>query len=1147
MFPNESETQDNAFTNGGPLQKSATRQRREEVQRQDDESCMLELLEAADALLNANRRVLALAAQKDSQRSPESRTATDEVEGHGVLCPKRMLGHVLADVDVQKCAINVAEVSSRVADAVERTREQETEAIRAWEERTSMIRAARKHSPWRRYEDLKPSELRREHFNNCIDFERRSEVDVAISPDNHDNRARRNMRHDSQSSAANSFNNFELLDVDLSLVNAAPKVTFAQDEVGPRAPAVAVAPLNLSNLSFGSIAVGSGLIGAPGDWPNADNGWPSEGVIPAEHASPGHTDSRSSRTGQPSTEVSLTQPEVLLALQEPKEPPRFDVQILHRDYALLYSKANDFGEAAGEEAARSLIEVSAGEFFRKGRRCSDIWNMGAIQLGAGGFSRVELADERGGLKRKAAVKIMYKSSVTYSESRVSKEIFAMRVIALAGGHPKIVALYEVFEEEEKVCIVMERIDGGDLFSHLSDEGYYTEVTASLRVKDMLEASAFCHRLNIAHRDIKPENFVFQKPLSDLSESSELGCLKMIDFGISFYSEEPDMLTKTLIGTPHYVSPEVLFCQEYIGAEADMWSLGIIAYMLLSGAPPFDDDDLRKLVRAVKYDPVAFHGSGWVAISEPAKDFISRLLTKDPVQRMTAQEALVHPWIVDNDALTKKDLLMNVQDNIETFQRRLRWRKGINAVLARNRIMVGIWPRVVAETAADESADTSGPPAREKTQLSTQQDSQDDYSRQAFRDSLNQFVKENRARQLQSQKQRYEEARAKHEYVLRTKHNPLALKFPGPSVLSEAGMSSGSVASALSEEITGPNGQKTRKKVQGRATSSKVLVQAAKKASPSSKKNVQWKLNTQHQSGHSRRESRVVDRDARSSLDAPRGLHNAASQTAGDATTTLAGGLTNGSNINGAQSATAQRDRSFDACTTKIGSNSPASEEKHLREGDDDVHKASDSVVKYGRKNSDTSVSGLSTLEATTTGTRLYDAHSKRSAHPVSQPKAAPGGVQIAESAAIKALQSEAGRGLRRKISSPLFVRKGSVSVAHSEAPVQLRKAVSAKHLGREPREIDGLHEHALRAGSPESSSGGLIFGNVMRGVGAMLGKPRRGAVHVNDAKQSASVPFDAVDRHAPPHDAAAARPKPVVPSRPSVTSAVAPRVTKPPH
>lgn len=282
-------------------------------------------------------------------------------------------------------------------------------------------------------------------------------------------------------------------------------------------------------------------------------------------------------------------------------------------------------------------------------------------LGTGAFSEVKIAREIN-TGRKFAVKIIDKMKCRGKENMIETEVRILTKVK----HENIIQLYEMFDLDNKIYLVMELITGGELFDEIVNRGKYTEADAAKIIHKILCAIDYLHNMGIAHRDLKPENLL-------LSDKSPNGKIMISDFGLSKIFSDVEVM-KTACGTPGYVAPEVLKRQGY-GKEIDLWSLGVITYILLCGYPPFYDQnnvELFKLIMAGRY---TFDRPWWDNISETAKDFIRHLLVLDPRARYTAQQALKHPFIVKHCGVTEltaamgaleipdNNLAPNVQKNL----------------------------------------------------------------------------------------------------------------------------------------------------------------------------------------------------------------------------------------------------------------------------------------------------------------------------------------------------------------------------------------------------------------------------------------------------------------------------------------------------
>jgi len=274
----------------------------------------------------------------------------------------------------------------------------------------------------------------------------------------------------------------------------------------------------------------------------------------------------------------------------------------------------------------------------------DFYEMGH-EIGRGGFSVVVEGTDKAS-KKKYAIKCIKKATVEGDDIKLlRREIKIMKRV----DHPNILKLYEVFEDEDEFYLVMELVDGKELFDKIVEKGQYTEKDASNIVKQIVSAVAYLHENGIAHRDLKPENL-----LSAGDQESEI--VKIADFGFSKNFGEEKLMTSC--GSPGYVAPEVLTCESYDNG-VDMWSVGVIIYILLCGYPPFYADNapaLFKKIMDVKYD---FDDPSWEDVSEDAKNLIRHLLVKDPASRYTAKQCLEDPWVKGNVA---SDHVLNPDKN-----------------------------------------------------------------------------------------------------------------------------------------------------------------------------------------------------------------------------------------------------------------------------------------------------------------------------------------------------------------------------------------------------------------------------------------------------------------------------------------------------
>ncbi|WOK93429.1 CDPK-related kinase 5-like [Canna indica] len=253
-----------------------------------------------------------------------------------------------------------------------------------------------------------------------------------------------------------------------------------------------------------------------------------------------------------------------------------------------------------------------------------------------------------GKDQPVAVKVIPKAKMTTAIAieDVRREVKILRALT---GHNNLVHFYDAYEDNDNVYIIMELCEGGELLDRiLSRGGKYTEDDAKAVMVQILNVVSFCHIQGVVHRDLKPENFLF----SSKDENSQL---KAIDFGLSDFVK-PDERLNDIVGSAYYVAPEVL--HRSYSTEADVWSIGVIAYILLCGSRPFWARTESGIFKAVlKADP-SFTEPPWPSLSPEARDFVKRLLSKDPRRRMTAAQALCHPWIRNyNDIKVPLDILV----------------------------------------------------------------------------------------------------------------------------------------------------------------------------------------------------------------------------------------------------------------------------------------------------------------------------------------------------------------------------------------------------------------------------------------------------------------------------------------------------------
>ena len=230
------------------------------------------------------------------------------------------------------------------------------------------------------------------------------------------------------------------------------------------------------------------------------------------------------------------------------------------------------------------------------------------------------------------MKILLKSAITETEIK-NRTVFREVEILKTLDHPNVVKVYEYFEDEQQYYIVMEYCEGGDIFNKLKETGKLTEKYAAKIMKYLLSGLCYLHSKQIVHRDIKPENLLitYNDSLDDFN-------IKIIDFNIS--TKKSGLILKGISGTTNYMAPEVL--RGVYDEKCDIWSSGVILYLMISRALPFPSRYSEETKIAIAIGKFSFPGNLFGNISSACKDFISKLMVKNPNSRLSAKEALEHP-------------------------------------------------------------------------------------------------------------------------------------------------------------------------------------------------------------------------------------------------------------------------------------------------------------------------------------------------------------------------------------------------------------------------------------------------------------------------------------------------------------------------
>jgi calcium-dependent protein kinase len=307
-------------------------------------------------------------------------------------------------------------------------------------------------------------------------------------------------------------------------------------------------------------------------------------------------------------------------------------------------------------------------------------------LGEGSFGQVFEVQHKLTMEKRA-MKIINKYVSPLSdddEENILKEIKLLRML----DHPNIIKIHEYYNTKRKLFIITELCTGGELFDRIIEVKYFTETVAAHIMKQIFSATAFCHANHIVHRDLKPENILIE----NLDERKKnFFNIKIADFGTGEINKHKMLSEKT--GTAYYIAPEVL--NKKYNEKCDMWSCGVILYILLCGSPPFSgksDDEIFKKIKDVGYH---YKGKMWEEISIEAKDLISKLLTKDISKRLSAQDALNHDWFKfmfsekNKETLEKQkekftsEYLSEIVTNIQNFRSEKKLQQAALAFIVHN--------------------------------------------------------------------------------------------------------------------------------------------------------------------------------------------------------------------------------------------------------------------------------------------------------------------------------------------------------------------------------------------------------------------------------------------------------------------------------
>mmetsp|Transcript_40 Transcript_40/g.104 ORF Transcript_40/g.104 Transcript_40/m.104 type:complete len:524 (-) Transcript_40:138-1709(-) len=301
----------------------------------------------------------------------------------------------------------------------------------------------------------------------------------------------------------------------------------------------------------------------------------------------------------------------------------------------------------------------------KGKTFREIYQLNA-RLKSGSFATVCRGTHRASGKKVAIKCVLRKDLPPNDDAAIYDEVSIMSSLS----HPHIVPLIDFFEEKDCYFLVMELMSGGDLFDRIGKKKTYSEEDARDLAVKMLKAMSYCHIHKVAHCDMKPKNLLL------MSEDNH-SYIKLADFGFAARCHTEKCLTKQC-GTPFFVSPEILMRQPY-DQQSDMWSVGCIIFLLLSGNLPFMGRSQKELFRKIVSGKYEFKEADWCDVSTDAKDLVEKMLVLDPDQRITSSQALRHKWMKASADRLARITLQGTSQRLKTFNARMKLRSAMIAV------------------------------------------------------------------------------------------------------------------------------------------------------------------------------------------------------------------------------------------------------------------------------------------------------------------------------------------------------------------------------------------------------------------------------------------------------------------------------------
>mmetsp|Transcript_22576 Transcript_22576/g.22326 ORF Transcript_22576/g.22326 Transcript_22576/m.22326 type:complete len:469 (+) Transcript_22576:13-1419(+) len=315
------------------------------------------------------------------------------------------------------------------------------------------------------------------------------------------------------------------------------------------------------------------------------------------------------------------------------------------------------------------LRITQGDFvLERSGKLRDTYRIGS-KLGDGAYGSVRKITHRvTGEER--AVKVIHKKTLKNDEERDAffNEVSILRSL----DHPNVLKIYEFYQDDKNYYLITELCTGGELFDRIINNGSLSEAVAAEYIRQVLSVIAYCHERGVVHRDLKPENLLLDTGAPDAN-------LKVIDFGTAQFFNHGSVLTEK-IGTPYYIAPEVL--RKRYNEKCDVWSAGVNLYIFLAGYPPFGGNTDEAIMRKIATGKFSFPSPEWDSISFEAKDLITKMLTFDIETRVSARQALEHPWMHNASRVPiNPEATRSIFTNLQSFRTERSLQKATFAFIA----------------------------------------------------------------------------------------------------------------------------------------------------------------------------------------------------------------------------------------------------------------------------------------------------------------------------------------------------------------------------------------------------------------------------------------------------------------------------------